>query len=85
MTIRDLCCPDGKFATKLGRGVFTGGRHGNENGNMTVCGRRVWLWSVVGFSRSQLGVGGPAESPKPCASALWDGQRWTLAKWGCAG
>lgn len=47
MTIHDLCCPDGEFATELGWGVGVGSRHGNEDGNVTVCGGQVGLWSVV--------------------------------------
>ena len=84
MTIHDLRCPDGEFATELGWGVFVGGRHGDENGDVTVCGSQVWLWSVVGYPWPQLGVCGPVERPKPGVSALWDRQYRTLAKMGCA-
>jgi len=82
MTIHDLRCPDGEFATELGWGVFVGGRHGNKNGNVTVCGSQVGLWSVVGFPWPQLGVGSPVGRPKSRASALWGRRDRTLAKMG---
>jgi len=84
MTIHDLRCPDGELATELGWRVVVGGRHSNENRNVTVCGGQAGLWSVVGFLWTQLGIDSPVDGPKPRSSALWNRQyRRTLAKRGC--
>ena len=80
MTIGDLRCPDGKFATELGRRVFAWGGHDNENGNVAVCGASVRIWIVVGFRWSWLDARGPAEGPEPRASDLWGRQDRGLAK-----
>jgi hypothetical protein len=80
MAIHDLRCSDGEFATELGSGVFVGGRHDNEKGNVTVRGSQVGLWSVAGFCWWWLGVGGTAEDPPPRASATrgWKHRTWVV-------
>jgi len=69
MAIHDPRRPDSEFATELGCKAFAGGRHGNENGNVAVCGSRVGLWSIVGVPWSQLDLGGPTEGSPLRASA----------------
>ena len=49
MTIHGLCRSDGELATELGWRLFGGGRHSDEDRDVTVCCGQIGLWSVVGF------------------------------------
>ena len=85
MTVHDLGRPDGKFATELGWGGSVGSGHGNENGNVAVCGIRVGLRSIIGFPGPQLGVGLHTEGSPPRASATRGRKRRDRVKRGCTG
>jgi len=78
MMMHDPRCSDSKSVTKLDRKLFVGGGHGNENGNVVVCGNRSGLWSFAGFPLSQLDAGSPSGRSPP--SAVWSLQQWTLRK-----